>query len=316
MSKNQLYGIYALLFISLGMAGYAIFKNPQSTTNYVNPIPGENMLQNMPRPSRDTVKLFDLPENLTFAGEKVPLEIADVKERLEREIYVNAYWQSNMILLMKRSTKYIPDIEKILKDQVVPDDFKYLAMAESGLMNVASPAGARGFWQILESTGKEYGLEVSKDVDERYHLEKATIAASKYLKKAHAKFGDWTAVAASYNMGQTGFARRQAEQYMDDYYDLYLNDETSRYMFRILAFKVIFENPDHFGFHLRESDYYQNPTLKTVSVSSDIKNLANWARQQGSSYKDLKLYNPWLRDKDLNVKRGKSYEIMLPESSK
>ncbi|EAZ82090.1 lytic transglycosylase domain-containing protein [Algoriphagus machipongonensis] len=313
MKNTHFYLIYFLLILSIGMSAYAIFKSPSTSSPLANPVAGEEMLQSMPRPSRDSVMLFDIPAELTFAGEKVPLEIADVKERLEREIYVNAYWQSNMILLMKRSSKFIPEIEEILKANGVPDDFKYLAMAESALMNVASPAGAKGFWQFLSSTGKEYGLEVSKDVDERYHLQKATLAATKYLNKSHAKFGDWTAVAASYNMGQTGFSRRQSEQLIDNYYDLYLNDETSRYMFRILAFKVIFENPGAFGFHLKESDFYQNPPLKTIEVDDDIKNLAAWAKQNGSSYKELKLYNPWLRDRDLNVKRGKSYQIVLPQ---
>ena len=263
--------------------------------------------------TRDSIRLFDLPKNLDFAGEKVPLERGDIYERLEREIYVNAYWESNMILLLKRSAKYLPAIEAMLKENGIPDDFKYLAIAESALMNVGSPAGARGFWQILESTGKEYGLEISKDVDERYHFEKSTLAATKYLKKAHAKFGDWTAVAASYNMGQAGFSRRQEEQLHDNYYELYLNDETSRYLFRILAFKVIFENPGAFGYHFKESDFYKNPTFRTVRVDEDIKDLPSWAKAQGSSYKDLKLYNPWLRDLNLKVKRGKIYEIILPE---
>lgn len=263
--------------------------------------------------TRDSIRLFDIPKELDFAGEKVPLEKGDIFERLEREIYVNAYWESNMILLLKRSAKYLPEIERMLKENGIPDDFKYVAIAESALMNVGSPAGARGFWQIMESTGKEYGLEITNDVDERYHFEKSTLAATKYLKKAHARFGDWTAVAASYNMGQSGFNRRQEEQLHDNYYELYLNDETSRYLFRILAFKVIFENPGAFGYHFRESDYYKNPTFRTVRVEEDIKDLPKWAKENGSSYKDLKLYNPWLRDRNLNVKRGKSYEIVLPE---
>jgi soluble lytic murein transglycosylase-like protein len=261
----------------------------------------------------DSIRLFDIPRELNFAGESVPLAAGDVYERLEREIYVNAYWESNMILLMKRSAKYLPDIERMLKENGVPDDFKYLAIAESGLMNVGSPAGARGFWQILESTGKEYGLEITDEVDERYHFEKSTLAASNYFKKAHQKFGDWTAVAASYNMGQSGFAKRQEEQLHRNYYELYLNDETSRYLFRILAFKVIFENPGAFGYHLDEGDFYKNPKLKILRVDEDIKDLPKWAKDQGSSYKNLKLYNPWLRDRKLKVKRGKSYEIRLPE---
>lgn len=312
MQKIHLVIIYALLGCCLILAGYSVWKsNLQSASEEI--FSEDQVLPSRPNPSRDSVRLFDIPTELDFAGEKVPLGTIDVLERLEREIYVNAYWESNMILLMKRSAKYLPDIERMLKENGIPDDFKYLAIAESGLMNVGSPAGARGFWQILETTGKEYGLEISNDVDERYHLEKSTEVASKYFKKAHAKFGDWTAVAASYNMGQTGFAKRQEEQLHGDYYGMYLNDETSRYLFRILAFKVIFENPGSFGFHLRESDYYQNPPLKTVEVNQDIKDLPRWAKQQGSSYKNLKLYNPWLRDQDLNVKRGKVYEIKLPE---
>lgn len=312
MNKSHLLPLYLLILLCLGMAGYAIWKTPSEIVLEPS-VANVHMLQDMPLASRDTIKLFDLPRVLTFAGEKVPLEIEDVKERLEREVYVNAYWQSNMILLMKRSSKFLPEIEQILKDSGIPDDFKYLAMAESALMNVASPAGAKGFWQIMEDTGKEYGLEISRDVDERYNLEEATLAASKYLKKAHAKFGDWTAVAASYNMGQAGFSRRQDDQFAKNYYDLYLNDETSRYLFRILAFKVIFENPGEFGFHMRKPDFYTNPSMKKITVNSDIKNLASWAHAQGSTYKDLKLYNPWLRDKDLNIKRGKSYNILLPE---
>lgn len=312
MNKSHLTVLYTLVILCLGMTGYAIWKTPKEIMSEPS-LANVEMLKSMPLASRDTVRLFDLPKELTFAGEKVPLEIEDVKERLEREIYVNAYWQSNMILLMKRSSKFLPEIEKMLKENGIPDDFKYLAMAESALMNVASPAGAKGFWQIMESTGKEYGLEISKDVDERYNLEKATFAASKYLNKAHGKFRDWTAVAASYNMGQSGFSRRQADQLAQNYYDLYLNDETSRYLFRILAFKVIFQNPGEFGFHMRESDFYKNPPLKKITVTRDIKNLASWAKQQGSNYKELKLYNPWLRDRDLNVKRGKTYGIVLPE---
>lgn len=313
MGKSHLVILYALLGACLILSGYAVWKSTTPKISDNNIIPQEQFLQTRPNPSRDSVRLFAIPSELDFAGEKVPLEIGDVLERLEREVYVNAYWESNMILLLKRSAKYLPEIEHILKENGIPDDFKYLAIAESALMNVGSPAGARGFWQILETTGKEYGLEISKDVDERYHLEKSTAAAAKYFKKAHAKFGDWTAVAASYNMGQTGFAKRQEEQLHRNYYEMYLNDETSRYLFRILAFKVIFENPGSFGYYLKESDLYQNPPLRTVEVDADIKDLPKWAKLQGSSYKNLKLYNPWLRDQDLNVKKGKVYEIKLPE---
>lgn len=309
MSKLHLTIIYTLLAICLLLASYSFFKSYSPSQ-----VKATNLILNeMSIPRGDSVRLFHLASSLSFADESVPIQIPDVKERLEREIYVNAYWQSNMILLLKRSKKFLPKIEEILKKEGVPDDFKYLAIAESGLMNVASPAGARGFWQFMDATGKEYGLEIGRDVDERYNLEKSTFAATKYLKKAHAKFGDWTAVAASYNMGQSGFARRQEQQLQKNYYDLYLNEETSRYMFRILAFKVIFENPKNFGFALNDNDYYTLPSLNTISINEDIKNLAGWASEQGSNYKELKLYNPWLRNTKLNVKRGKTYEILLPK---
>lgn len=313
MSRIHLFLIYFLLFVAIGLGAWSLLKSPYS------PMPIQAQMDERSYPvqaftiTRDSIRLFDLPKELDFAGEKVPLEKGDIIERLEREIYVNAYWESNMILLLKRSAKYLPAIEQMLKENGIPDDFKYVAIAESALMNVGSPAGARGFWQIMESTGKEYGLEITKDVDERYHFEKATLVATKYFKKAHAKFGDWTAVAASYNMGQTGFSKRQEEQLNRNYYELYLNDETSRYLFRILSFKVIFENPGAFGYHFKENDFYKNPDFKTIKVDQDIKDLPKWAKEQGSSYKDLKLYNPWLRDRNLNVKRGKVYEIILPK---
>lgn len=313
MSRNHLFSIYFLLLVAIGLGTWALLKSPNPQVALTPLVDERSYPVQAFTVTRDSIRLFDLPKDLDFAGEKVPLEKGDIMERLEREIYVNAYWESNMILLLKRSAKYLPAIEQMLKANGIPDDFKYVAIAESALMNVGSPAGARGFWQIMESTGKEYGLEITKDIDERYHFEKSTLAATKYLKKAHAKFGDWTAVAASYNMGQAGFSRRQEEQINDNYYDLYLNEETSRYLFRILAFKVIFENPGAFGYHFRENDYYRNPAMKTIRVDQDIKDLPRWAKEQGSTYKDLKLYNPWLRDRNLNVKRGKVYEIELPE---
>jgi membrane-bound lytic murein transglycosylase D len=312
MRNSHLFIFYILLFSSLSLAGYAVWKIHQTPEKSAGSFPKEQIEALKSINHGDSIRIFELPDQLDFAGERVPLEEGDVLERLEREIYVNAYWESNMILLMKRSAKYLPLIEEKLKENGIPDDFKYLAMAESGLLNVSSPAGAKGYWQILESTGKEYGLEISKDVDERYHFEKSTIAATKYFKKAHTKFQDWTAVAASYNMGQTGFAKRQEEQLNKAYFDLYLNEETSRYLFRILAFKVIFENPGAFGFHLKPQDFYQNPTLKSIQVTQNIPNLAEWAKNQGSNYKHLKLHNPWLRDQNLKVKSGKVYELRLP----
>lgn len=312
MSRFHLILIYTLLVAAFSLAGLA-FWNTNSEENIEQDFVEVQPIVPYSSFSRDSIRLFSLPQSVDFAGEKVPLDQPDVMERLEREIYVNAYWESNMILLMKRSGKYFDEIDRIFTEAGVPTDFKYLALAESGLMNVVSPAGARGFWQFMESTAKEYGLEVNKEVDERYHFEKSTRAAVRYLQKAHAKFGDWTAVAASYNMGQTGFSKRQSEQFEKNYYNLYLNEETSRYLFRILAFKIIFENPGEFGFHLKEKDFYKNPEFKKIKVDRDIKDLAAWAKGEGSTYKQLKLYNPWLRDKRLNVRRGKVYEVVLPK---
>ena len=312
MSRIHFILIYTLLVAAFSLAGLA-FWNTNSEENIEQDFVEVQPIVSYSSFSRDSIRLFSLPTSVDFAGEKVPLDQPDVMERLEREIYVNAYWESNMILLMKRSGKYFDEIDRIFTEAGVPTDFKYLALAESGLMNVVSPAGARGFWQFMESTAKEYGLEVNKEVDERYHFEKSTRAAVRYLQKAHAKFGDWTAVAASYNMGQTGFSKRQSEQFEKNYYNLYLNEETSRYLFRILAFKIIFENPGEFGFHLKEKDFYKNPEFKKIKVDRDIKDLAAWAKGEGSTYKQLKLYNPWLRDKRLNVRRGKVYEVVLPK---
>ena len=296
-----------MVALSLCLAIFAVFRvgNPS--------ILGEEGQFSIARSAKDTVALFDVPEALAFAGEKVPLNKGDIRERFERELYVNAYWESNLILLFKRSKKYLPEIERLLQQEGIPDDFKYLAIAESGLLNVSSPAGAKGFWQILEGTAKEYGLEITETVDERYHLERSTIAAAAYLKKAYQRFGDWTAVAASYNMGQAGFSRRQEEQLHLNYYDLYLNEETSRYLFRILAFKVLFENPEAFGYHLKEKDFYTLPTFMEVEVHQDVPSLAQWAKEKGSNYNYLKLYNPWLRGKALKLKNGKKYTIRLPK---
>lgn len=260
-------------------------------------------------------KIFSvhLPDTLSFAGEAVPLNEFDIRERLDREILVNTYWQSNTLLFHKRAYQWFPIIEPILKKEGVPEDFKYLAVIESGLMQVVSPSGATGFWQILKSTGEHYGLEVSKDVDERYHIEKATVAACDYLKEAYELFGNWTLAAASYNMGMNGLSKQLNRQRVDNYYDLYLNSETERYVFRIVAVKEILSNPQKYGFYLRKQDLY--PPLKTfeVAVDTSISDLAAFAKQQGINYKLLKIFNPWLRQTNLNNSSQKVYNIKLPE---
>jgi len=263
-------------------------------------------------PTPPRVHIFEIPDKMEFAGERVPLHQPDVFERLEREIYVNAYWESNALLMMKRAGKYFPTIERMLAENGIPDDFKYIALIESGLLNVVSPAGARGFWQFMPGTATDFGLEVSNDVDERYHWEKSTLAACRYLRSAYGKFGNWTSVAASYNIGIAGLSRRINEQQVPQYYDLYLNEETSRYLFRALAFKELFEHPSKYGFELQANDLYQLPLLREHVVDSAIPNLATWAIQRGSNYKELKIYNPWLRSEKLSISRGKSYLILLP----
>lgn len=255
---------------------------------------------------------FDLPDSVTFAGEMVPMHLTDVRERLDKELHINTYWHNNTIFLMKRANRWLPQIEKILKKNNIPEDFKYLPLIESGLMNDISPKEAVGFWQILKSAGKENGLEITKEVDERYHPIKATEAACRYLKKSYAKFGNWTVVAASYNRGMGGMERALENQEVKSYYDLFLNDETSRYVFRIIACKEIIEHPARYGFMVNPKHLYEPEPVKYVEVRENIPNLIAFAKQHKSNYKLLKRHNPWLRDDRLSVKKGRVYRIALP----
>lgn len=249
---------------------------------------------------------------MDFAGEQVPTYMADVQERLDKEMVTNMNYHTNTTLVIKRANKVFPIMEPILAKYGVPDDFKYLAVIESSLVNAVSPAGARGVWQFMSSTAKEKGMEVNEQVDERYHLEKSTEAACKYLIAAKEKFGSWTLAAATYNGGMGGIKTKMEEQQVDNYYDLLLTEETSRYVFRILALKEIMKNADKYGFSIpKEALYYQIPTKKIV-VDSSITSLAAFAKSQGVNYKILKLHNPWLRDKVLLNTTGKKYEIEIP----
>ncbi len=251
---------------------------------------------------------------MDFAGEEVPTFMADVQERLDKEMITNMNYHTNTTLVIKRANKVFPIIEPILKKYGVPDDFKYLAVIESSLVNAVSPAGARGVWQFMPATAKEKGMEVSDEVDERYHLEKSTEAACKYLVSAKEKFGSWTLAAASYNGGMNGISRKIEEQEVMDYYDLLLTEETSRYVFRILALKEIMSKSEKYGFNIpNEALYYNIPTKKIV-IDSSITDLAKFAKTQGVNYKILKIHNPWLRDKKLTVTTGKKYEIEIPTS--
>jgi len=258
------------------------------------------------------ISAIAIPEDLNFAGEVVPQEDPEIMERIDREFLVNTYWQSNALLLMKRAHKYFPIIEPILLKNGVPEDFKYLAVAESGLQNVVSPAGARGFWQIMKPTGREYGLEINDNVDERYHLEKATQVACDYLKKYKEKYGSWTLAAAAYNAGTGSIDRYMNIQQTDSYYDLLLGDETGRYVFRIMAIKEILKDPETYGFKIEEEDLYQNVPTFQVEVDTAVSSFAEFARNYGISYKILKRHNPWLREPHLNNSSRKKYQISIP----
>lgn len=258
------------------------------------------------------IKALKMPEKLNFAGEKVPTDRFDIKERMDRELLVNTYWQSNGLLMMKRANKYFPIIEPLLKKYGIPDDFKYLAVAESGLQNNSSPAGASGFWHFLKSSAKEYGLEVNKNVDERYNLELATKVAADYLKKSKERFGSWTLAAAAYNAGNARISKSLKTQQVDDYYDLLLNSETSRYLFRIVALKEVMMHPKQYGFEFEKEDLYTLPKSYTVKVDTAIANIASFAKRYDTNYKELKLYNPWLRQNKLNNKSRKLYHIQIP----
>ncbi len=254
---------------------------------------------------------FDLPERVTFAGEEMPLDIADVRERLDKELQSNTYFHSNTIFLIKRANRWLPQFEEILRKHGIPEDFKYLPLVESNLMNVVSPAEAVGYWQILKSSGKEYGLEITKEVDERYDPIKATEAACRYLKKAHDRFGNWTLVAASYNRGMNGLDRALENQKEKSYYDLFLNDETSRYVFRIAAIKEIIEHPRKYGFIVDSDQLYEEESLEYVEVTESV-DLVGFAKAHDTNYKSIKRHNPWLREDHLTVKRGKKYRIAIP----
>lgn len=258
------------------------------------------------------VYALELPQTVSFAGESMQLDRPDLKERLDRELLVNTYWQSNMMLLLKRAHKYFPKIESILEEEGVPEDFKYLAVIESGLAHVRSSKGASGFWQIMRTTGREMGLEINSNVDERYHIELATRVACQYLKKAKEKLGSWTLAAAAYNRGMAGIQKKLLTQQVDNYYDLYLGSETSRYMFRILAIKEIMQNPRRYGFVFQPEDLYDPIPVRKVGLDSAITNLARFAKQMQMDYNQLKINNPWLLQNHLNNKSRKYYEIAIP----
>ncbi|SDB24054.1 Transglycosylase SLT domain-containing protein [Flavobacteriaceae bacterium MAR_2010_188] len=296
----------AVGLVSIG--GFFIFATQSTTETIESPVVRNEV------PSNDyNVYALSIPEKMDFAGENVPLQDPDIYERMDRELLVNTYWQSNGLLIFKRSKKYFPVIEPILKKHGIPEDFKYLAVIESGLTNAVSPAGARGVWQIMKETGKENGLEVNDNVDERYHLEKSTEVACKYLKQAKEKLGSWTLAAAAYNAGNAGVSNRLKEQKVGSYYDLLLGEETGRYLFRILALKEIINNPKKYGFNFTDKDLYSDIPTQKLMVDKPVSDFASFAKEHGINYKILKLHNPWLREDHLVNNSGKVYYIEIPE---
>ena len=265
----------------------------------------------------DTViinKPFRLPDTITFAGERLPLENFDTRESLERELLTSAYRHSSTILIIKRANRYLPIIEKILKLNNIPDDFKYLVAAESDYSNMISPAGATGFWQIMPETGKEQGMEINNEVDERYNIEKSTQFACDFFKKSYAKYGNWTLTAASYNGGRASLDEQIAIQHQNNYYDLLLNEETARYIFRAVAYKLIINDPERYGFSIRKDDLYPELKFYEVKVDTAVTSFSSFAEHFGTNYKLLKFFNPWLRKPFLNPKSGKTYMIKIPEA--
>jgi len=276
--------------------------------------PGKaNLIEQIPERTKEGKTIsYDLPHSMTFAGEEVPLYMPDVSERLDREIHINIYWHTNTIFLIKRANRWLPVIEKILVDKGIPEDFKYVAVIESNLMNSISPKKAVGFWQFMRPTAKEFGLEVNREIDERYNPIKATEAAARYLQKAYEKFGNWALVAASYDRGMGGMQRALEKQGVNSYYDLYLNQETYRYVFRILAAKEILIKPEEYGFEVKKHHLYDPLQLNEIPVDKTIDDLVKYSKEIGINYKLLKRYNPWLRSDKLTVNKGKSYTILVP----
>ncbi len=288
-------------FIQLADASDELEQPGVSSKNYRSLTPGYQ------------IHSLPMPQNLSFAGEAVPLSDPDIEERFDNELLSNVYFQSNAIKLIKKAHKYFPIIEPILQEEGIPDDFKYLAVAESALTNAVSPAGAKGFWQLMPATARELGLEVNSNVDERYHLEVSTRAACAYLKESKENFGSWTLAAAAYNAGNAGINREQSRQEAQDYYDLLLNAETSRYIFRILALKTILENPEDYGFQVDPEHHYTMVPEKKVRVDYEIDDLVAFAKANNITYKVLKIHNPWLREARLNNRSKKEYFIAIPE---
>ena len=269
--------------------------------------------QNHPGTTALSYSSPQVPESIMFCGKEIDLTRFDRHERMDRELLAFTYMHSTSLQTIKRANRYFPIVEPILKEHGIPDDFKYLMAIESNCSPLArSHVGASGLWQFMQTTGREYGLEVNKNIDERYHVEKSTVAACKYIKNAYNKYKDWIAVAAAYNGGQARIAKQMESQQIDETLDLYLVEETARYVYRIIAAKIMFSNPAAFGFRLKASDLYMQVPYKEITVTTGITNLAEWAKKQGTTYALLKNLNPWLRDNFLQNVSGRTYHIKVP----
>ncbi|MFC2083471.1 lytic transglycosylase domain-containing protein [Bacteroidota bacterium] len=279
--------------------------------NFTSANNGINILDDFPHNYK--IITPHIPNELFFCDERVPLENIDIKEKIEREFIVNTYWHSSTILHLKRSNRWFPVIEPILKKNGLPDDIKYISIVESNLENAISPKGATGFWQFMKETAKKYGLEVNNEIDERYNIEKSTEAACKYLKEAYEKYGSWTLAAASYNLGMNGITNQIKRQKSKNYYKLVLNDETTRYISRIISMKEILNNPSKYGFDISQNELYPELEIYEISIKSKVEHFADFAKNHGIDYKTLKYFNPWLRENYLTNKNKNTYHIKLPE---
>ena len=306
---NRLFTVFTIISgLIFGSLVFVSYTNLEDPSDKGTPITAEVAEAHLPQ----IIKAADLNNTYTFAGEVLPLDNFDAVERFDRELMVNSYWQSNTLLNIKKSYRFFPTIERILAENGVPDDFKYLAVAESNLRNATSSAGARGFWQFRKLAAKEYGLEVNDEVDERYHLEKSTLAAAKYITWLKKKFGTWFDAAAAYNVGPTRYTSLLRSQEQDHYFDLNLNSETSRYVFRLMAIKEIMASPKQYGFYLEDSDKYKPLSdYYEVEVSTSVTSWAKFSKEHGISYRLLKIYNPWLKENKLTVLKNK-YLIKVP----
>ncbi|MDR3286668.1 MAG: lytic transglycosylase domain-containing protein [Prevotellaceae bacterium] len=274
-------------------------------SDYEQPMPPDSC-------NSQVIKVIHSPESITFAGEEVPLHYFDVRESLERELNQIAYSHQQTLLTIRLSGRYFRIIDSILQKNGVPEDFKYLCVAESNLQNLISPAKAVGFWQFLSETGKEYNLEINDEIDERYSIEKSTVAACEYLKESYKKYGSWTLAAASYNTGRKNIDNVVENQKTSNYHDMMLNSETIRYIYRILAYKIVFDNPELYGFYVPENDKYKSFKYYEITLNYSIKDLADFAKKYDTNYKMIKLFNPWLRKNILTNSKKKSYKIKIP----